>query len=462
MVKLDIESLLTKVFDVMDEEFLSSYVIMNKYDEVPYKLPSDLDICVIPEDFKRLDTIITKISQTINLLIVQKIWHGFHKCAYVFSPIEPNGRFRLQLDFFTDFSVKNTPLLISYKSIQKETRKYGRFTIPSYRMEYVFLLMRRIFKNDFDEEHFHAIQRAMNGDKNGCFSYLKSYFDADIADQINGYVEKGDALKLKAIQPILWKNLQNLSRKNSCGLYKFNFYLAEIKRKIFRIKYPVGLCVAFLSPDGGGKSSIYEKITDTCWGAFYGISKKYFRPHLLKNPGMLNPLNPVPESIDNPDPHGKKPNNMIKSLIRYFYYNLDFIIGYNILVRKNCIQKQLIVFDRYYYDYFVDLKRYQYSFPKWLPRIFKWTIPTPDIVFVLEGTPEVLYNRKKELSIDEIQRQLTEYRKLAKTCKKAIIINVDKSLDEVVCEVTRHILLLKARQTAKSMNIILNDNGIPL
>ena len=457
-----IESLLTKMFDIMDKEFHHPYIVMNKYDEVPYKLPSDLDMCITLEDFNRLDAIVPNIAKGVNLIIVQKIWHGYMICAYMLSTIEPIVRFRLQLDFFTDFSVKHTPLLIPYQDMQTEIRKYGRFTIPSYRMEYVFLLMRRIFKNDFDEEHFCAIQKAMTGDKEGCFLYLKKYFDAVTADQINNYVESGDAVKLKSMQPILWKKLQSLSRKNSRGIYKLRFRLAEIKRQCFRIKYPVGICAALLSPDGGGKSSIFERINETCWGSFYGISRMYFRPHILKNPGMLNPLNPVPESADNPDPHGKKPNGFVKSLVRYLYYNIDYVLGYNILVRKKCIQKQLVVFDRYYYDYFVDMKRYRYSLPKWLPKAFAWCIPTPDIIFILDGTPDILYKRKKELPLEEISRQVVEYRKIAQRYKNAVIINVDKPLDEVVKEVTRHILLKKAQRTALAMNIRLDANGLPL
>ena len=188
----DIEILLTKMFDIMDKEFTDPYIVMNKYDEVPYKLPSDLDMCITPNDFARLDSILSSIAKEIQLVIVQKIWHGYQKCAYMLSPLEPTGRFRLQLDFFTDFSVKKTPLLISYKDMQKETRQYGRFTIPNYRMEYVFLLMRRIFKNDFDAEHIAPIQAAMNGDKDGCFAYLHNYLGHTTANNVNRLVEQND------------------------------------------------------------------------------------------------------------------------------------------------------------------------------------------------------------------------------------------------------------------------------
>ena len=256
----------------MDNQFLHPYVVMNKYDEVPYQLPSDLDMCITPADFERLDTIVQNIAKGIGLIIVQKIWHGYMKCAYILSPLTPKERFRLQLDFFTDFSVKHTPLLISYTDLQSETRKYGRFTVPSYRMEYVFLLMRRIFKDDFDKEHFVAISKAVCGDKEGCFSYIKHFFDNDTAEKINLYVNNNDINGLKQFRPVLWKKLQQLSRRNSRGIYKLKFNISEIKRLWFRIKFPVGMCIVLLSPDGGGKSSIYERITETCWGAFFGIS----------------------------------------------------------------------------------------------------------------------------------------------------------------------------------------------
>lgn len=460
--KNNIEILLNKMFDIMDKEFIDPYIVMNKYDEVPFQLPSDLDMSITPRDFLRLDKIIAKVAKGINLVIVQKIWHGYQKCAYLLSPLEPQGRFRLQLDFFTDFSVKATPLLISYNDMQIETRTYGRFTVPSYRMEYVFLLMRRIFKNDFDKAHLVPIQSAMNGDKSGAKDYLANYFDKVTANIINSLVESGNVVALQEMRNELWRELQKLSKKRSRGIYKFKFKMMEIRRKIYRIQYPVGYCIALLSPDGGGKSSVFERLEDTCWGNFHGIRKMYFRPHLMRNPGMLNPLNPVPESADNPDPHGKKPNGLIKSLIRYFYYNIDFILGYNLLVRKMNIQKKLVVFDRYYYDYFVDIRRYRYSFPSWIPKAFAWCIPTPDTIFILEGTPQILFNRKKELPLAEIERQVSAYHKIADMYKNAVIINVDEPLEKVVAKITRIILLRKAQRTARGMNMQIDVNGIPI
>lgn len=126
------------------------------------------------------------------------------------------------------------------------------------------------------------------------------------------------------------------------------------------------------------------------------------------------------------------------------------------------IQKQLVIFDRYYYDYFVDIQRYQYSFSKWVPRLFAWTIPTPDVIFILDGEAETLYARKKELPIEELKRQIVAYRKIADRYKNASLVNVEKPLNDVVLDVTSRIFLHKAKRTAKSMGIKLDENGIPM
>ena len=461
MAKSKIEILLTKVFDVMDKEFLDSYIVMNKYDEVPYKLPSDLDMSITVRDFKRLDQIISKISQETGLLITQKIWHGYQKCAYILSPAKTLECFRMQLDFFTDFSVKNTPLLISSSEIQSNTRNFGRFIIPNYKVEYVFLLMRRIFKNDFDEVHCQCIKGILLHNVYEIQKYSERYLGEDFAKEIAENLMKDDIQQLQNRRKVYWEKLRQFSSKQTSLTFNFRFKLNEFLRYFFRIKYPVGMSVVLLSPDGGGKSSIYEKLLDSCWGSFHGIKRMYFRPRLLTNPGSLKPINPTLEAEINPDPHGKKPNGLIKSLARYFYYNLDFIFGYMLLVKKMRIQKQLVIFDRYYYDYFVDIQRYQYSFPKFIPKLFAWSIPTPDIIFILDGTAETLYARKKELPIDELKRQIDAYRKIADKYKNAVLINVEQPLDNVVLDVTNHILQYKAKRTAKSMGIKLDKYGIP-
>ena len=89
--------------------------------------------------------------------------------------------------------------------------------------------------------------------------------------------------------------------------------------------------------------------------------------------------------------------------------------------------------------------------------MFAWMIPEPDIVFILDAPAEVLYERKKELTLDELRRQTVEYRLIADSIKNAKIISVNRSIAEVVDDVTSTILLYKAKEVAKAMNQNINE-----
>lgn len=453
-----IEFVINTAFDILDME-IKSYVLMNKYDEIPYSLPSDLDICVPQQDFLRLDEIMCKISKATGLVLTQKIRHNYRKCAYIFTPLHVMEKFRLQLDFFSDFSVAATPLLIPYQEIQRKTRKCGRYTIPDYDLEYTFLLMRRIYKNDFDAEHCAVLANVLKGREVKCIEYAANYFERSLMESVCDLILKNDFQTLAERHIELKKALKKCSRTHAKRLYFLKYWTDFVFRAFYRARYPVGMSVALLAPDGGGKTTVIDALKTTCWGSFHGIQVEYFRPNLLANAGHYKPINPTEPSKTNPNPHDVSTDGKIKSLARFFFYNLDFLFG-GVKIQLLKIKKKLIVFDRYYYDYFVDLKRYKYSFSPLIPKIFRFMIPSPNVVFILIGTPSVLYQRKKELDIEELSRQIKAYKSLKKMYKKAVLVDVDLPLNDVVDEITKSIILYKAGRTAKAMKRKIDSKGI--
>ena len=211
-----------------------------------------------------------------------------------------------------------------------------------------------------------------------------------------------------------------------------------------------GLSVAFLAPDGGGKSTIIKGITESCAERFAAVSYFHFRPEWLKNLGQIHIANPTQERCENREPgtepppnttpHDVKLQSRMKSFIRFMYYNVDFILGtwfkINPLKRKN----HLVIFDRYYYDYFADTIRYKYNLSQSLIRRFARLIPRPDIVFILDADTEVIWNRKKEVPLEEVARQRKAYASILDMNLNGIRIDVNRSVEEIVTEVTDVIL----------------------
>lgn len=211
-----------------------------------------------------------------------------------------------------------------------------------------------------------------------------------------------------------------------------------------------GLSVAFLAPDGGGKSTVIKGITERCAGHFAAVSYFHFRPEWLKNLGQIHISNPTQERCENREPgtepppnatpHDVKLQSRLKSFVRFMYYNVDFIFGtffkINPLKRKN----HLIIFDRYYYDYFADTIRYKYNLSQKLIRSFSCFIPRPDIVFILDADTEVIWNRKREVLVEEVARQRMAYASILDMNLNGVLIDVDRDVDAIVDEVTSRIL----------------------
>lgn len=215
-------------------------------------------------------------------------------------------------------------------------------------------------------------------------------------------------------------------------------------------KNKLGMAVAFLAPDGSGKSTIINGITKSCGDSFAEISYFHFRPEWLRNLGQIHvsrknleppkPLEPGQEPPRNATPHAVKKQGRLISFIRFMYYNLDFIFGHFFKILPLKKKNHLIIFDRYYYDYFGDMIRYKYDISPKLVEICCAFIPKPDIVFVLDADEKVIYERKREVPVEEIAKQRKRYAALLDKNLNAVMINVDREIDEIVSEVTSHIL----------------------
>ncbi|RKX98076.1 MAG: hypothetical protein DRP55_08460 [Spirochaetes bacterium] len=197
-----------------------------------------------------------------------------------------------------------------------------------------------------------------------------------------------------------------------------------------------GIMIVILGPDGSGKTTVKEELTKELRSFFPSIFQFYFRPEMLPFPGVLLGLREDIRVGVNPNPHGHKKENPIKSFARFFYYLIDFIAGYWIKVYPLIKKGSLVIFDRYYYDYLVDLFRYNMSIPSWFPKIFLPFIHAPDITIYLDASYKILYKRKQEIPKNELKRQIKAYNNLINKFSHAITISAEKPVKEIVKEIT--------------------------
>lgn len=450
-MKLD-SLILSNIFEYFNNLQIA-YCVMNNYENMPETIPTDVDIAIDKKTFKKLDSILINIASKFNVEIVQKIWHGYYKCAYILSPLSIDERFRLQLDFFVDFSAKGFPNLLANSLLLDKRKKYRNFFIPTAEIELPFIVMRRIVKNDLKKEHIENMKRLFEQDSINTKKNLINVFGEAAGNSIIESIENEDRQMFQNRIKEYRNALKKWSRKNTPFEYMFKYAIYQFRRIINRLSHPIGFMVVLLGPDGSGKSTIARLTLERVSGSFHGGRIQYWRPYLLPAMGKLKFWNPSKEIATNPRPHDHPKQNRFKSLLRFFYYLADYLIGHPIKIYWAKVKKNIIIFDRYYYDYLVDLFRYQFNIPNWLPKLFLPIIPVPDLTIYLDAEPEELHKRKQELSLHELKRQVEEFKRVLPQIPNSITVSTDKPINKIVKEISYQILKKKSLQTKKLLNV---------
>lgn len=185
-----------------------------------------------------------------------------------------------------------------------------------------------------------------------------------------------------------------------------------------------GITVAFLGPDGSGKSTIIDGLQKK--NLPFDQSDYFHLKPVLKDKNASN--------IVVGDPHGKEAYGFFKSTIKLLVFIWQYNRGWQKNIRKLKSKSSLVIFDRYYDDLLVDHRRYRYGGSKTIAKFVRNFIPRPELYFILTADPDVIHSRKQEVSLQELTRQVTDYRKLGDG-KRYFNIDVNRSPNEIVSEI---------------------------
>lgn len=190
-----------------------------------------------------------------------------------------------------------------------------------------------------------------------------------------------------------------------------------------------GFCVAFLGTDGSGKSTLIENVKPPLEQMLHGkVHYEHLRPNLLPSLARLagNPRKAGPTT----DPHGGRQAGWIMSIIRFAYYYVDYTLGFWIKIYPILIKRpSLVFFDRYYYEYMLDQRRCAVRLFPGFARFFSWFIPKPDLILCLGGSPEKIFARKPETTLEEVGRQVMKLRRFCSGNKRGVWIDTTVGIE---------------------------------
>ena len=99
-------------------------------------------------------------------------------------------------------------------------------------------------------------------------------------------------------------------------------------------------------------------------------------------------------------------------MVRFLYYLVDYSIGYLLCCFFTKLRSTIFIFDRYFYDYYIDQKRYRISLPNYFIKLGEYLVPKVDLIVCLGAKSEIIYNRKPETSLQEVKKQIDLLKKI--------------------------------------------------
>jgi thymidylate kinase len=364
--------LIQYVFDYLTEK---NYAAIKFPNIAPDSLSqmSDIDLCLSKEDAKQL---VKRIKS-----------FGFIKHV---SVIKTSFMYTISI-ILNDYSILNLDLIWKFKRKSVE-----------------FLNLNEVLKNSLTNQFGVKIM-----DLNTCRNYIKYFYglnNANIPEKYMEYMENDSKaiLNPQLLEYELRKEGFNkgIDKIRNQFLYVFDTIKSFIGRK--------GMVITFSGVDGAGKSTIIEHTK-------IALEKKFrkkvtvirHRPSYLPILSAITNGKAKAEAISMSQlPRQGKNESFGSSLLRFGYYYVDYLFGQFLIYTKHVLRGEIVLYDRYYFDFINDGKRSNIKLPKFLLLMGYKLLLQPKLNFFLYADSQTILNRKQELKKETIEKLTSEYKSL--------------------------------------------------
>ncbi len=401
-------------------------VILHGFETMPEHWESDVDFVVPSRALPLLADIQRSLAEAHGWLLVDIIEANLD-ARYAVLAERGNPANCIQLDACSNYVEHQHRLAPVGKLLTgNSTQQNGLLTAPP-AVEAVYLIAKTLVKNGTLISRRMRLENLLKEDPSGvelAFQDVVGSTNRRLADWLATEHEEQSELAKRA------------HRRKRFGA---GDWLREAWRAVRRIVQPSGLYISVFGLDGSGKSSLLKNLSPLLAQVFRRVVSFHSRPRIFDQPdGALNTT-----------PHDQMPRSWIVCVLKLFYYFIDHWLGYVLKILPAKICAKAVIFDRGFEDVLVDPARYRLHGAEGLARCLAALLPKPDITFVLEAPSKVIHQRKAELPLEEIDRQQTKLRSLAKQRSHWHMVSANQPTEFLTQSVADDIFQFLADRCAK-------------
>ncbi len=434
----EIGPLVTAVFRAWDKAGID-FLVLRNYQGLPAFTSNDIDVLVAPRQLQRAEQALLAAAGAAGFRLHNRA--RFATLALYLSHRHSNAQ--AHFDLFTALKWRGFEFLDCREFLRRRVSR-GLFAIPHPVDEAASnLLGFLIYTGKVKPKYMSSIPAGFRPEPALATALLAETYgrahakflvaagareDWAAIEKATGALRR--ALILRQLIRHPWRTIQSL--------------LSDAWRLAGRFLNPPGLTVVLCGADGCGKSTAARAVVDGLSGTFSPAKARHFhwKPPLFtaRRRAERGPAT---------NPHGQPVRNPAASLCYFGFHWLEFFLGSHVCLRPVTFRGGLVLVDRYYYDFFVDQRRYRLQVPQGIVRLGYVPLKKPDLVVLLDAPAEVLQVRKQEVPHAETERQCRAYRAVVQSLSNGRVINAAQSVEKVGADINRAILDFMAKRAQK-------------
>jgi thymidylate kinase len=431
----EIGQLVTAVFRAWERAQVN-FLVLRNYEGLPSFTTNDIDVLVAPEQVRHAEQTLFAAAQEAGFRLHNRAEYA--SLALYLSSKQSNAQ--AQFDLFTALKWRGFDFLNCREFLGRKVPR-GLFAIPHPADEAATnLLDFVIYAGKVKPKYMLSIAARFRAEPALATGLLAGTYGPAHAKFLvaSGAQEQWAAIEAAtgALRRALI--LRQLTRHPWRAIRSWLTDAARLARRFLR---PPGLTVVLCGADGCGKSTAASAVVDGLRGTFSPLKGRHFhwKPPLFSAKRRTG-RGPVS------DPHGQPARSAVVSFCYFLFHWLEFFLGSHLRLRPVTFRGGLVLIDRFYYDFFVDQRRYRLQVPPAVVRLGYALLKKPDLVLLLDAPAEVLQRRKQEVPLAETDRQCRAYRALVEGLSNGRVINAAQPVEKVAADINRTILDFMAQR----------------
>ncbi len=428
-----LKAVLVRYFSALGENDIE-YCVIGNYADLPDYTSNDVDMWV--DDIPKAEELLLESAKDVGLqlYIRNQTANGSNNYFYAY---EQGAVEIVKIDLMRELAYRSIFPIVDSEQIRRNRSRYKDFFVANEVIEGAMHLLYPLATfGEVKEKYREKLRHLASNREFG-----------EVVGQILG--EKLASRIIPELQTGMWSSIEQQSGHVRNKLIRRALSTLDLERLKIIGEFGIslvrrafkknGIVIGFTGIDGAGKSSIKTELMRTS-DRYFTKNRKlehYWRPFLLPRISKFTGGKGQNEVYDG---SGKRllergRFHAPKNAAKYMYYVADFVLG-QISYFKVCHTGGIVIFDRYHFDNIIYPERFGFNVNKRLMRLIdRVLVPQPDVLFYFTANTETLFERKREIDIDEINQQKGLYESEIKRRTDVVVVQTDGTFDDSIQEV---------------------------